>query len=569
MAELQYRNICYCDVPGSLDNVSIVAQRLKEFCETRLIDPTLWQTLEVGFCEGLNNAIEHGCHEDPDKIVKVSWSWDDESLKIEIEDPGSFQEVDSDASLPENLLDESGRGCFLIDSIFDKVTHESTDYGHKLVVEKFIQSSQNAIEKLEEVFETLQSVTGELNQSYVETATLHGFAEDLSGEPSLTQAIEQSLKRLKSAFTLTQASVWVHQDGRLVDSLDLDRASLSEVCNSTLLIVQSFRDQSERIIADCGELDKDDPLYSDSLGALLTPITYHNDCVGVIAIQLPKEDIGQFETSISRIVRIYSSMLALSIVNASTIDEKKENERSRTQLKIASEIQRSLLPSTFPSNTHCHITGKCVTAQAVGGDYIDAIEIKGHGILLIIADVMGKGVPAALLATIFRTAIRSRLNLAETPGWLLSQINKQTHAELGHLNMFITAQAAYFDYETLRLKLASAGHCPAFYTKNGEREAEEIFAEGIPLGIDPDDIYEESLIKLASGDRVLFITDGIYESENQSGEMLGIDGFSKRLPEIWQEGIEAVPDNALSVVAAFSQGGASQDDKTLMALEVL
>ena len=146
---------------------------------------------------------------------------------------------------------------------------------------------------------------------------------------------------------------------------------------------------------------------------------------------------------------------------------------------------------------------------------------------------------------------------------------KQIHEELGHLNMFITAQAAYYSYGDKRLKLASAGHCPAFLSKLGIRESKELSAEGIPLGIDPDHIYEERLIHLETGDRVLFITDGIYEAENQSGQMLGIGGFSKRLPEIRQEGIEAVPDNALSVVAAFSQGGTAQDDKTLMAMEIL
>ena len=77
------------------------------------------------------------------------------------------------------------------------------------------------------------------------------------------------------------------------------------------------------------------------------------------------------------------------------------------------------------------------------------------------------------------------------------------------------------------------------------------------------------MIQLPAKDRIVFITDGIYEVENQSGEMLGINGFSKRLPEIWQEGIEAVTENALSVVDAHSQGGSAQDDKTLMALEIL
>ena len=135
--------------------------------------------------------------------------------------------------------------------------------------------------------------------------------------------------------------------------------------------------------------------------------------------------------------------------------------------------------------------------------------------------------------------------------------------------MFITAQVAYYSYDDYRLKLASAGHCPAFLSRNGLREPEEICSEGVPLGINPNDVYDERLIQMGAKDRIVFITDGIYEVENQSGEMLGINGFSKRLPEIWQEGIEAVPENALSVVDAHSQGGSAQDAKTLMSLEIL
>ena len=135
--------------------------------------------------------------------------------------------------------------------------------------------------------------------------------------------------------------------------------------------------------------------------------------------------------------------------------------------------------------------------------------------------------------------------------------------------MFITAQAAYFSYDKKSLKLSSAGHCPAFLMRKGETISEELTAEGIPLGISPSDIYEERIMNLDTGDRILFITDGIYEIENESGQMLGIEGFAKRLPEIWQEGLAAVPEKALSIVASHSANSEFQDDKTLMALEVL
>jgi len=569
MEELKYQNISYCEVPGDLSFVSSVSAHLKEFCELRLIDSSIWPSIELGFCEALNNAIEHGCRGFTPKTVKVMWKWEGEQLTIEIEDPGPFKNVPKVASLPDNPLSESGRGCFLIDSIFDSAVHSKTDYGHKLVLEKALHPPQNPVAKMQEFYETLQRTVGDLKRSYVELDALQGFAEDISREPSLAEAVSSGLARLQSVFTFPRAEVWILQQDRLINPLDHEKQSFNLTSNQSVSIVQAVRTQCEQIIVDCTQFARSDPVYSISNCALLVPIIYQADCVGVIALQLQKKDARLFETRIIGLARAVARFLAIAIENASTITQKKDHARSKTQLEIAAEIQQSLLPSKFPTNEHIRLTGKCVTALAVGGDYIDAIDIKGHGILLIIADVMGKGVPAALLATIFRTAIRSRLNLAETPGWLLTQTNKQIQEELGHLNMFITAQAAYYSYDDYQLKLASAGHCPAFLLRNALAEPEEICAEGIPLGIDANDIYEERLIQLGPKDRVVFITDGLYEVENQSGQMLGINGFSKRLPEIWQEGIDAVPKNALSVVDTFSQGSAAQDDKTLMALEIL
>src|SRR5690606_14361355 len=104
---------------------------------------------------------------------------------------------------------------------------------------------------------------------------------------------------------------------------------------------------------------------------------------------------------------------------------------------------------------------------------------------------------------------------------------------LGHLNMFITAQAAFLTYGKKMLKLASAGHCPALLLKPGSGETETLQAEGMPLGIDPDDIYEERLIQMEEGSRLIFLTDGIYEAENQHGDMLGIERLVKELPHFW------------------------------------
>ena len=569
MIRLQYSNSSQCNVPADLENVSRVSNLLREYCELRLLDPVIWTSLELGFCEALNNAIEHGCQKNPKRTVFVKWKWIGEDLDIEIEDPGDFQPEDRAAVLPKNQLDESGRGLYIINSVFDRVEHMSSEYGHKVHLRKSLPPPQNALAKMQELYESLQNVSGELNQSYAELSALQGFANDICSSSTLGGVIERSIEHLKSAFDLPQVDIWLERGNHLENAMGEESAPISLVENSTLSIARAYRNQREQIVVDCQGLDSADPLHSQNRCALIEPISCQGEQIGVTAIQLQINRLTEVELTIARSVRIFNQLLALSIAKTDSERHRKEIERSKAQLEIASEIQQSLLPSEFPKSPYCRITGRCIAAQAIGGDYIDAIEIKGQGLLLIIADVMGKGVPAALLATIFRTAIHSRLNLAETPGWLLSRINEQFHSELGHLNMFITAQAAYFCYRDKSLKLASAGHCPAFLSRPTEPLPEQLNAEGLPLGIRADYIYEERLFKLTEGERIVFITDGIYEAENQAGEMLGLNGFAQQLPHIWRGNFEEFPENALAVIATHAHGGASQDDKTLLALEVL
>ena len=574
MGELKHEIISHCEVPGSLRHVAEAAGLLQDFCEQRLIDPTLWPQIELAFCEALNNAIEHGCNEDESLSVRILWKWEGELLTIEIEDPGTWTASNLDASLPEYPLEESGRGCFIVDSVFDQADHQSTKYGHKFVLKKQLHHPCSAVEKLQETYESLQSTTGDLNRSYAHAIAIQDLATDLSSIPSPGDFISKGVERIRGAVDLPQIDIWILEGTELKNSFrngsETSKLSTTVVdSNSSTQFRTVLKEQCSHVISDCSALLKEDVMYSIFEYAYLEPIVYQDESLGIIVLRYSKKDSVKIESHTINLIRVLAQFAAIALANAATSNQRKEHERTETQLEVASEIQRSLLPSKFPQNQHCRLTGKCVTALAVGGDYIDAIDIRGQGLLLIIADVMGKGIPAALLATIFRTAIRSRLNLAETPGWLLSKIDEQFHEELGHLNMFITAQAAYFSYEKKTLKLSSAGHCPAFLMKGDTSFPEELTAEGIPLGIDPAGIYEERIMNLGTGDRVLFITDGIYETENEAGEMLGIDGFSKRLPEIWNDGLEAVPDKALAVVANHSHGNDDQDDKTLMALEVL
>ena len=569
MADFFYRESGYAKIPADLKNVATVASELKTYCRYRGIDETVWPQIELGFCEAMNNAIEHACREDDAKTVITQWCWAEDWLTISIDDPGDYSCDDENADLPEDPLSESGRGSFLMRSSMDSISHQSCELGHRVIMKKQLHHPRPLIERLEEMYIQLQRNTAELNNSSARLSAIEDLSMDLSREANILNIINNGIRRLSEFGSGIDGEVWIREKGGLRRyGSGSSEAGFIRLEERSSILTEVYL-QQQPLFASSNELNDDDPAYRTESAILVLPIEFQEDPKGVLLLHSPVSSSQTLNNEVASIAEAFSRFLGIALANASSFSQQERRENSQAQLEVASEIQRSLLPSSFPANEHCKVGGTCVSAMEVGGDYIDAVEIRDVGLFIVIADVMGKGVPAALLATIFRTAIRSRLNLAETPGWLLSKINKQIHDEFGHLSVFITAQAAFYTYDKRKLKLASAGHCPALLLSEGSEEAAQLTAEGMPLGIDPDVVYEERLIDMNSGDRVLFLTDGMYEAENVEGQMLGIDGLSNRLPEIWEKGLDSVTDRAFSVVEKHIQGLPPTDDKTLIALEIL
>jgi len=574
---IAYQESGHCEFPAELERISEVAALTKSFCQRNCLDETLWPQIELAICEGLNNAVEHGCQEDPELTVRVSWTWTERRLIVEVEDPGRSFQPTASTQLPEDPTASSGRGQFIMQSIAESCEVERTAYGQKLTLAFATHDAADILEKTEQMYALSQNLAADLNLAYAERDLVAGFAHDLATKPAIEIFIDESVKRLTALVDLQQVNVWsLARDGSLENvfhfsqegsQLEIREAVIAPdlpcACNTVLA------SERELIVEYCAHLEKVDPLYEKSGCAIAIPILYQRECLGVMALHAIDEHKERIVEHVLPMALTLGQFIGLAHASAKTFRQLDEHKKAEAQLEVAAEIQQSLLPSRFPENELCRTSGRCEAAMAVGGDYIDIIEVRDIGLLLVIADVMGKGVPAALLGTIFRTAIRSRLSLAETPGWMLSKINEQFCEELGHLNIFITAQVAFLDYDKKVLKLASAGHCPLLLHEPENCETKQLNAEGMPLGINTVDLYEEVLAKLGSRSKLLFITDGLYEAENPRGEMLGLENFIASQARIWEGGIEEVPERAFRLVREFAEGRAPSDDRTLIALEIL
>jgi phosphoserine phosphatase RsbU/P len=239
----------------------------------------------------------------------------------------------------------------------------------------------------------------------------------------------------------------------------------------------------------------------------------------------------------------------------------------RQELETARRIQSSILPGEAPRIAGLGLAARYVPASEVAGDFYDFLPGEGRRVGILIADVSGHGVPAALVASMLKVAVAAQAIHAESPAEVLSGINQIFHGKLR--NQFITALYLFLDLEAGRLTAASAGHPRPLLCRNGAGRVEELPLGGTVLGRLRRAAYEEVSVDLQPGDRLLMLTDGIPEALGPSGEAFGDERLQSFLARRSSLSAEAIADDLLKEIAAWRGGLAVfDDDLTLVVVEI-
>jgi serine phosphatase RsbU (regulator of sigma subunit) len=252
-----------------------------------------------------------------------------------------------------------------------------------------------------------------------------------------------------------------------------------------------------------------------------------------------KADASQplFTATQLQVVRIFADYLAIQIVNAKFHEERIANRLISREMEIAKNIQRALLPKSISPLRNFRLAGFCESAREVGGDFYDVIPLSADTLLLIVADVMGKGVPAAMFAAVFAATVRGLVLAspcwARQPSRLLSSVNRQMAEELSDVDMFITAQLVFVDVAKRELVAANAGHCPLLVGAVDKTEVLIVSPKGIPLGILPDATFADEIIALEKDCRILLYTDGLTEARDAEGQFFG----QERLASLFKQSL--------------------------------
>ncbi|MCX8021500.1 MAG: SpoIIE family protein phosphatase [Syntrophorhabdaceae bacterium] len=241
-------------------------------------------------------------------------------------------------------------------------------------------------------------------------------------------------------------------------------------------------------------------------------------------------------------------------------------ERVESELKVAHDIQMSFLPKEFPSYEErdaFDIYATLRPAKEVGGDLYDFFLIDRNRLCIVVGDVSGKGIPAALFMAMTKTLIKSKATLGFSPDKILDKVNNELSSG-NSANMFVTLFCGILDLEGGRLEYSIGGHNPPYLIKSDGRIETLSGQVGLVVGIMEDACYGLERVELSPGDTLFLYTDGVNEAMNDKGEMFTLKRLEEELKGLTGKGVKEILSGLEEAVDGFCGEAEQSDDITMM-----
>lgn len=244
-------------------------------------------------------------------------------------------------------------------------------------------------------------------------------------------------------------------------------------------------------------------------------------------------------------------------------------QRMENELAIANQIQQSMLPKTKPGllhETNVDICAQLIPAREVGGDFYDFFFIDKQLLCFVVADVSGKGMPAALMMAMCKMLIKSTAQFKSSPADICAHVNNEIARDNPNF-MFVSAFVGILNTQTQTLCYTNAGHCPT-YIKTEKELIKLTDLHGVVLGAMEDIPYKESHIQLQKGDWVFAYTDGITEAHNSTGELFSDVRLAEALTKSTATNAQMLLREIVQQVQTFENSDSPFDDITALALRI-
>jgi serine phosphatase RsbU (regulator of sigma subunit) len=298
---------------------------------------------------------------------------------------------------------------------------------------------------------------------------------------------------------------------------------------------------------------------------LAAPLRFEGRTIGVF--NLESDLVDAYHEGHLELLTAFAAQAAVAVERARTTQDLLERRRLEKELAIAREIQRSFLPQSAPRIAGFDLAGTTLTHDEVGGDYFDFIRISDTRLGVAIADVSGKGIPAALLMAGFRMSLLAEIRNEFAIRAVMRKANTLLH-ESTERDKFVTAFYGVLDHRNRVLIFSNAGHNPPILVR-ADDSVEHLIDGGVALGVLPEAHYEERPLALRDGDVLVLYTDGVSEAETSDNHLFGTGRLEAVVREHRGETATGILEAIVAAVHAWTGERGPNDDLTLIVIKVL
>jgi sigma-B regulation protein RsbU (phosphoserine phosphatase) len=403
--------------------------------------------------------------------------------------------------------------------------------------------------------------------------TVHRLAEQLAGPHDIQNILDQTVRRIVDVLAVKAAAIRLlnEQTGEL---------EIKAVCNlserylrkgpvrlgGNKIDTAAFAGKSVYIADvpnDPRVRYKADARQEGLASGLCVPLAHGGRAIGVIRVYTAEHHV--FDESEEALLRSIGAQAAGAIINARLYESRTEAERVRSQILRAGQIQRRMLPAGPPVHPRIEIGSAYRPTLEMSGDFYDLVELPKGNLGLCIADVVGKGLPAAMLMASIRASLRAHAHSIYDLAEIMAQVNRQMCRDT------LPSEFASVIYGVIspdggRLTYTNAGHPPALLLRSGALDP--LHVGGMVIGVDPSQRFEQSLLDLQSGDVITMYTDGVTEALNFEGQAYGASRLRDSIRRHADLPAPQLAEQLLWDVRRFAGLADQSDDITIVVVKV-
>ncbi|HEX2788313.1 MAG TPA: SpoIIE family protein phosphatase [Ignavibacteria bacterium] len=409
--------------------------------------------------------------------------------------------------------------------------------------------------------------------------SLLDFTQELPYLKNINEILKKISSSVQEVMGISKVSLWIKdvEYEKLLDKnfSDYFGDKYDEIANRSFddMLLYLYRDNKEPVLlydANLNEMaipDEWKNIIKQQGIVLSTPIFFKNKLIGAVNFGDKASNKAFTEEDID-LLKTLASQCAISFENSRLQQEELSKEKIEDELKIARQIQEESKPVDEHNIAGLDIFSYSQPARMIGGDFYDLIKLSEDKILLVVADVSGKGIPAALNMSKIQTMLQFASGVYQTPKILLTELNKLIHEKIERKS-FVTMVVALFDLKEKKVRIARAGHNPALVSKNNEVNI--LLTKGMGLGLESESLFEntleEEVLDLSDDSLFIFYSDGLTEARNEKKQEFTTNNVIEIVKNFRNFDSKTIVKELVNSVKKFTGFAEQHDDITLVVVK--